>query len=258
MNRSRRDVLEAGAGLLATAGVAGCVEKRVTRRTTHASSSTHWVLTPDVGKTLSASAFSTYTDDMQDRYGDSGVWGLEAERPQDFQTAHVQRFVTNRRTPGEPGGTESSLVPDEVEPEAPLLITDACVASYAVGPDRYRYWLWAAVDANRDELVRDVRVDELSAGVRTQIGTLTDGAEPTTRNGRATVTLGGRPSGRFPLHGGSLDTTTNRGDGGAYTVEWRGDRDGTQSVNGVCEIERSGDHHFIWALSAGYRDEQTV
>lgn len=258
MNLSRRDALRAGAGLVATVGVAGCVEKRVTRRTTHASSSTHWALTPDVGTALSASAFSTYTDGMQDRYGDSGVWGLEAERPQDFETAYVQRFAMARRTPGDPGGTESSLVPDDVTPEAPLLITDASVAIYAVGDDRYRYWLWAAADANRDELVRDVRLDGLSSGIRTRSGALTDSAGPTTANSRATVTLGAPPSGRFPLHGGSLDSTMQRGDGGSYAVEWRGDLNGTQSVNGVCEVERNGSHDFFWALSAGYRYEQTV
>lgn len=257
MDLSRRDALRAAGGLLAAAGVAGCVEKRVTQRTTHAESSTHWALTPDVGTALSETAFSSYVDRMADRYGESGVWGIDGAGSERFETAYVQRFAMSRRTPGDPGGTEASLVPDDVTPEAPLLITDACVAIYDAGNDRHRYWLWAAADAARGELVRRVRLDTLSTGVRTRSGSLTDAAEPSTEEGSATVSLPEGPSVQFPLRDGSLDSRRDRGTGGSYRVGWRGDLHGLQSVNGVCEVERSDSHDFLWELSSGYRFDRT-
>ncbi|MEF8807964.1 hypothetical protein [Natronomonas sp.] len=260
MELSRRDALRAGSGLLAAAGLAGCIEQRVTRRETRLESSTNWALNPSVDRALDADAFSTYVDDMADRYGDNGVWGLEAEQPEDLETAYTQRLVVSRETPGQPGGTESSLDPDEVDPDAPLLIVDASVAAYAVGENRYRYWLWAAADGGDDRLVRDVTLSSLSASVSLRDGVLTDAASTSRSDGEVEVSLGSPPSGRFPLNGttSGIDTNSERREGGFYDVEWAGSVDGVQSVNGVCEEERQGDHDFFWSVGGSYSLDERV
>lgn len=260
MKLSRRDALRAGGGLLATAGFAGCIEQRVTERETRLETSANWALNPSVERSLDADAFSTYADEMADRYGDSGVWGLEAERPDDFQTAYVQRLVVSRETPGQPGGTESSLEPDEVDPDAPLLIADACVAVYEVGQNRYRYWLWTAADGGEDRLVRDVSLSNLSASVSLRNGVLADAAPISSDGGEASVSLGAPPSGRFPLNGttSTIEASSERRENGFYEVDWNGSVDGVQSVNGVCEEERSGSHDFFWSIGGGYALDQQV
>jgi hypothetical protein len=260
MKLSRRDALRAGGGLLAAAGLAGCIEQRVTRRETRLTSSTNWALNPAVEQSLDAETFGTYTDDMADRHGDSGVWGLEAEQPDDLETAYVQRMVVSRETPGQPGGTESSLDPESVDPDAPLLIVDASVAVYAVGENRYRYWLWAAADGGDDRLVRDISLSTLSASISLRDGTLTDAATVSQSDGEGEVTLGSPPSGRFPLKEttSAIETNSERREGGFYDVEWSGSVDGVQSVNGVCEEERQGEHDFFWSVGGGYTLEERV
>jgi hypothetical protein len=262
MNRklSRRDALRAGVGVLAAGGLAGCIERRVTQRETRLETSTNWALTPAVDRSLGAEAFSTYADDMADRYGDSGVWGLETERPEDFERAYVQRLTVSQETPGQPGGTEASLDPESVSPDAPLLIADACVAMYAVGEGRYRYWLWAAADGGDDRLVRDVSLSTLSARVSLRNGILADAASVSTADGEASVSLGSPPSGRFPLNEttSGVEANSERQQNGYYGVDWRGSVGGAQSINGVCEEERDGDHDFFWTLGAGYTLDQEV
>lgn len=260
MNLSRRDALRAGGGLLAAAGLAGCIEQRVTRRETRLESSTNWALNPSVDRALDADAFSTYVDDMADRYSDNGVWGLEAEQPEDFETAYTQRLVVSRETPGQPGGTDSSLDPEDVDPDAPLLIVDASVTAYAVGENRYRYWLWAAADGGDNRLVRDVTLSNLSASVSLRDGVLTDAATISRSDDVVEMTLGSPPSGRFPLNGttSGIDASSERREGGFYDVEWSGSADGIQSVNGVCEEERQGDHDFFWSVGGAYSLDQRV
>jgi hypothetical protein len=259
MELSRRDALRAGGGLLA-AGLAGCIEQRVTRRETSVEVDTTWTLTPTVGGNLSRTAFDDYVDRMADRYGDSGVWGIESEQPDEFETAYVQRLAASRETPGQPGGSESSLDPGVVDPDAPLLFADACVAVYSIGDDRYRYWLWVAADGNDDRLVRDVDVSILSGSLSFRDGTVADTAQASQSDGEATVSLSGPPSGRFPLNETtrSIDTNNERGDNGSYFVDWNGSVDGIQSINGVCEEQRSGDYDFFWNIAAGYSFDEQV
>lgn len=262
MEFTRRDALRAGGGLLAAAGAgfAGCVEQRVTREETRFEESTVWTVTPeDATAALSQSAFENYTDRMQEQYGDSGVWGLETERPDSFETAYVQRVALSRETPGSPVDSDVSLVPDDVDPEAPLLVGNACVSMYDLGDGRHRYWLWIAADAAEDRLARDLRLDSLGIGVRLQDTSLADAAEPSVSDGEASVGIGsGGPAGSFPLRGGDLESTVVRDEGGAYETEWSGDLNGRQSINGVCEEQRSGEYDFFWTSSLGYRFDRTV
>lgn len=259
MERSRRDVLRAGGAAVAAVAAAGCIEERVTRRETRARDTNTWSLSPDeAGAALGADAFGEYTDRMADRYGDGGVWGLGTERPEGFEEAYVQRYAIVRETPGSPTRSEFSLVPDEVDPEAPVLIADAAVARYAVGEGRYRYWLWAAADPTDDRLVRDVDLTTLSTGLRLRRGNLVDAASPSVAEGEASVGLSSPPSGRFPVAGGSLGTTTRRGAEGIYAPEWTGELAARQSVAGVCETEREGAYDLAWTLSLGYGFEGTV
>jgi hypothetical protein len=259
MELSRRDALRAGGGILAGTGVAGCVEERVTNERTRVDSSGVWALSPETADaSLDRDAFENYVGRMESKYGDSGVWGLDAETAEDFAVAYVQRLAITRETPGDPGGTETSLEPDDIDPEAPLLVTNACVAVYEPADGRRRYWLWAAADATEGRLVRDVRVSELGATLRLREGILADAAEPSVDGEEVSVGLGSPPSGTFPLRGGRLRNTRVTGERGIYGVEWDGDLDGVQSVNGVCEEETTGEYRFFWETSLGYSYEEAV
>ena len=259
MKLSRRDALRAGSGILAGVGVAGCVEERVTNERTRVDSNGVWAISPETADAaLDRQAFENYTERMNSKYGDSGVWGLDAETAENFEVAYVQRTAITRETPGDPGGTETSLVPEDVDPEAPLLVTNACVAVYDSGDGRRRYWLWAATDATEGRLVRDVRASELAATIRFREGILTDAAEPSVDGESASVSLGSPPSGSFPLRSGSVRSTRITGESGVYGVGWDGELDGVQSINGVCEEETAGDYRFFWEVSLGYSYEETV
>ena len=259
MELSRRDALRAGGGLLLGASVAGCVEERVTSERTRVSSGSVWAISPETADdSLDRNAFENYVERMNSKYGDSGVWGLDAEAADAFSVAYVQRTAITRETPGDPGGTETSLDPEDVDPDAPLLVANACVAVYDLDDGRRRYWLWAAADATEGRLVQDVRMSELAATVRLREGVLADAAEPAVDDGEASVDLGSPPSGTFPLHDGSLQSTRITGEDGIYGVEWDGELDGVQSINGVCEEETTGEYRFFWETSLGYSYEETA
>lgn len=258
MERSRRDVLRVG-GALAAVGLAGCIEERVTRRETRATDNSAWSLSSgDEDVALDADSFENYVERMADQYDESGVWGVEAESPDAFDLAYVQRYAITRETPGSPTDSEFSLVPEAVDPEAPVLIADSCLARYDLGDDRYRYWLWTAADPTDGRLVRDVNLTRLSSGIRLRNGALVDAASPSASGSEATVGLDTPPSGRFPLRGGRLDATTVRGAEGSSTVTWSGELDAPQSLNGVCEVERPGEYDLSWTTSLGYSFEDIV
>jgi hypothetical protein len=259
MELSRRDALRAGGGLLAGISTAGCIQERVTNERTRVESGGVWAISPETaGASLDREAFESYVGRMESKYGDSGVWGLDAEAADAFEVAYVQRLAITRETPGDPGGTETSLDPEDVDPEAPLLVTNACVAAYRPGDGRRRYWLWTATDATEGRLVRDVRVSELGVTLRLREGVLTDAAEPSVDGEAASVGLGSPPSGTFPLRDGSLGSTRITGENGIYGVTWDGELDGVQSINGVCEEEATGEYSFFWETSLGYSYEETV
>lgn len=259
MKLSRRDALRAGSGIFAGLGVAGCIEERVTNERTRVGSNGIWAISPETADAaLDREAFENYAERMNSKYGDSGVWGLDAEPPDAFEVAYVQRTAVTRETPGDPGGTETSLVPEDVDPEAPLLVANACVAVYGSGDGRRRYWLWAATDATEGRLVQDVLASELAATIRLREGVLTDAAEPSIDDGTVSVSLGSPPSGSFPLRAGTVRSTRITGESGVYGIEWDGKLDGVQSVNGVCEEETAGDYRFFWEISLGYSYEETV
>lgn len=259
MDLSRRDVLRAGGGMLAGLSVAGCVEERVTNQRTQVETSSVWSISQElIEDSLARQPFENYTDQMKSKYGDSGVWGLDAEENENFETAYVQRLAITRETPGDPGGTEVSLDPDDVDPDAPLLVSNGCVSIYDLGDGRRRYWLWAAADATEGRLVQDIEVSEISAGIRLREGVLVDAADPSVDGEEATVNLGTPPTGTFPLHDGTLQSTRITGEEGVYTVGWGGELEGIQSVNGVCEEETPGDYRFFWDTSLGYSHEETV
>jgi hypothetical protein len=255
MRLSRRDALRAGGGLLATAGAAGCVERRVTRRETRVRDSLTWALTPQIGTALGPAEFESYVADRADDYEDSGVWGLAGEPADGFEVAYVQRLGIP-----EDGTGEASLDPEGVDIDAPLLVADAAVASYRVGDGRYRYWLWLAADGTADRLTRDVDVSVLSTRVSLREGSLADAAQVSGTGEEATASLDSPPQARFPLADGTddLESTVESGEGGSYAVEWRGGVQGVQSVNGVCEEQRGGAHDFRWQITAGFERTEQV
>jgi hypothetical protein len=259
MDLSRRDALRAGSGILAGLSVAGCVEERVTSQRTQVETSSVWSISSELAEdSLTRQPFESYTEQMESKYGDSGVWGLDAEESENFETAYVQRLAITRETPGDPGGTEVSLDPDDVDPDAPLLVSNACVAIYDLGDGRRRYWLWAAADATEGRLVQDISVSDISVGIRLREGVLVDAADPSIDGEEATVDLGTPPTGTFPLRDGTLQSTRITGENGVYAVEWNGELEGIQSVNGVCEADSPDDYRFLWDASLGYSYEETV
>lgn len=258
MKLSRRDALRTAGGL-ALVGLAGCVEERVTERETRIRDRTISTLSPQTeALALSREEFDDYVDTMADRYGDGGVWGAEADRGQGFERAYVQRHAITHETARNPTERELSFGTEAFQPDAPILIADACLAMYDLGDGRHRYWLWTAADSTDARLVGDATVDTLSIGVRSRNGILADAVEPVVEDGRATVDLGSTPSGTFPLEDGTIETTAVLGEGGEYAVTWQGDREGVQSINGVLEEERPDEYDLFWTTSLGYRTEETV
>lgn len=259
MELSRRDAIRAGGALLATAA-SGCIEERVTTRETRDTDGTTWALNPDVGLDIGPEEFQDYVGTMEDRYGEAGVWGLDGRAHDGFDGAYVQRLALTRQTTDDPGGRHASLVPEEVDPEAPMLVADACVAVYDLGDDRYRYWLWVAADGGDSRLVRDVSVVDLGLRVTLRNGVLADAAQLTGTSGEAQATLGSPPSGSFPLGEGTsaLDSNSELAENGFYAVDWNGEVEGVQSINAVYEEERTGEHDFFWTVAAGYSYERTL
>lgn len=258
MKLSRRDALRTAGGL-ALAGLAGCVEERVTERETRITDRAISTLSPQTeDAALSSDEFDDYVDDMVDRYGDGGVWGSDADSGQGFERAYVQRHAITHDTARNPTERELVLGTDEFDPDAPILIADACLAMYDLGDGLYRYWLWTAADSADSRLVGNANVDTLSVGLRSRNGILADAVEPVVEDGRATVDLGAPPSGQFPIPEGSLNTTSVLGEEGVYAVMWNGDREGVQSINAVCEEERADEYDLFWSTSLGYRTEETV
>ncbi len=259
MGYSRRAALTAAGGLVATAGFAGCIEERVTDRETHVTSNSVWPLTPAAeSAVLEADAFEAYTEQMADRYGDNGVWGSGTDRPDSFTAAYVQRHAITEAASSGVGHSETSLDPTSVDPDAPLLVADACVAGFDIGDDRRRYWLWAAANADADQLVRDISLEYIATGLDFQDGTLVDGAVPSVTDDAVSIDLETPPAGGYPLNDGRVDSSVAASGAGAYTVSWRGTHGGIQSVNGVCEEDRQDTYNFHWTLNLGYTTQQSV
>ncbi len=260
MDLSRRAALRAGGALIAGGALAGCVERRVTRRETNVESSTTWALTPATGNELDADAFASYVDDMTTEYGDSGVWGLGDPVDADFETAYVQRLPIVREASGQPGGAEPTLEPDELDRAGTFPVVDAAIARYRLGDGGYRYWLWAAVDVRAETFAGDAPATVLSAGVFLRNGSMVETGAVARDDGAATVDLPAGTAGRFPLTEttDSIGTGERTGEGGHYVVEWTGEIDGVQSVNGVCEVARDGGYDLGWSLGGGYRRVQRV
>jgi len=258
MELSRRDVLRAGAGLVAGGAVAGCVERRVTKVETDVAASTTWALSPSTGDELDATGFESYVDEMDTEYGDSGVWGGNAAASDGFVTAYVQRLPVVRESSGQPGGAEPTLRPNDIDRNATgFPVVDAAVALYdADGTDRY--WLWAAVDVRQETFAGDAPATDLSAGVSLRNGTVTQTGDVSADGGTARVTLDGGTERRFPLDESTSDVGTDErtGEAGYYVVEWTGSADGVQSINGVVEADREGDYDVGWSVGTAYRRVQ--
>ena len=261
MKLSRRDALRAAGGLLAGGAVAGCVERRVTRRETNVESSTTWALTPATGGALDAAAFDAYIDEMETEYGDSGVRGQGGPPDGTFETAHVQRLPVVRESSGQPGGAEPTLRPDDIDRNATAFpVVDAAVSRYALDDGGVRYWLWAAVDVREETYAGDAPATVLSAGVSLRSGSVAETGDVSPAEETATVDLTGETVRRFPLAAATTDVGTGdrTGEGGYYVVEWTGEVDGVQSVNGVCELEAGGSHDLAWSVGGGYKRVQRL
>jgi hypothetical protein len=246
MELSRRDALRASCGLVATAGVAGCIEQRVTSREIRVENGATWALTPEVGEAvaLDADGVETYVEGMADRYGDGrglgdrrraagrlrdGLRPATRRLPGDAGTARRRR-VRARSRRGRPGGAASDR--------------RAAVAVYEVDDGR---------------LVRDVEVS-----VSRRASRFARDRSPTRRRSPPPAT---RPASRLtprrPV--GSRWGADRHRRGRKRSRRGRDVRrrlggcvDGVQSINGVCEEERTGDHDFFWSVTAGYAVTERV
>lgn len=260
MDLSRRDALRAGGGLLVGGALAGCVERRVTRRETNVESSTTWSLRPSTGDDLDAEAFDAYVDEMETVYGDSGVWGLEGPEDATFETAYATRLPVVRESSGQPGGAEPTLTPDDIDRASGFPVVDAAVSLYDVGNGRRRYRLWAAIDVRDETYGPDVNASVLSSGVSLRSGTVVATGAVARNEGVATVDFDGETVTRFPLKETTdgIGTGDRTEDGGYYVVEWTGGVDGVQSVNGVCEVATDGEYDVHWNVGGGYQRVERV
>lgn len=260
MDLSRRDALRAGAGLVAGGALAGCVERRVTRRETNVDSSTTWTLTPGTGAALDADEFDAYVDEMESVYGESGVWGLGDAENAEFETAYAQRLPVVRESSGQPGGAQPSLSPDDIDRASNFPVVDAAVSMYRLDDGVARYWLWAAIDVRNETFARDAAARVLSTGVSVRDSTVTTTASLIRDDDAAIVDHDGQTVRRFPLGEttNSIGTDDRTELDGYYVAEWRGSVDGIQSLNGFCEVDRTGDYDVSWTVGGGYRVVERV
>ena len=256
MEISRRDALRCGGGLVAGAVVAGCVERRVTRREDSVRSSTTWGLEADAEDSLDESAFEAYVSDMSDIYGEGGVWGTGSVPDAAFQRAYVQRLPITRDASDRPGGAQPTLVPDEIDRTDSYPIVDAAVSVYRNDDGIHQYWLWAAVDVRNETFAMDVDATVLSSGVSIRGGEVLSTASVSREDGGedGVVTLDDETVVRFPLEEStdSVGIQEQTDAEGYYAIEWNGAVGGTQSVNGAFEVGREGGGAFRWSVAGGY------
>lgn len=246
MKLSRRRALQVTGGLIA-GGLAGCVERRVTERRTRIDRSTSWQLSPQSDAERDEDAFESYVEEMEGRYGESGVWGIESDRRGEFVAAFTHQFAPE--TPRPDDTAAATLDPQPVDSEAAAFVQDACVAIYRTDDDRYRHWLWVAASTDQRPGL-ELDLVNLTAGVRLTAGDLQDGAAFTAGDGESVVSLADGQAGRFPRVGGTVESDTDL-ETDRYLVTWNGSREGAQSVNGICEERRTGEYGLVWDLSVG-------
>jgi hypothetical protein len=147
-------------------------------------------------------------------------------------------------------------------------VVDAAVAAYTApegdgsGEERYQLWLWAAGRLTGGEgggaLTRTSALRRLEVGVTldgdgAEMGPYTPGSDLTegpASIGPSAMGIGG-PSTSFPIHSGTVRVAPERTsfDENAVAVQWRGDTDRTQSVNGTCAASWAADSGPSFDLS---------
>ena len=223
-------------------------------------------ITPDTSG-LSEKEFNVYVEKMKQKYGDAGVFGIEpnvsikGEYPNHCTNLHYINAWTKHLEVKDDSGTV-------------LASSDNSVALYKLdttdelGREHYYYWQWSSAqnreDTNAlgdDSNLRDFwnKVTLKSSSYDLLIyypdSDITQHGVPITVNLGATyngVTCG--ISGQFVLNEDKVRPKPGEcqvGSKGKYTVEWIGDYEGCQAINGACEERRpdGSSRNFNWKVS---------
>jgi hypothetical protein len=221
-------------------------------------------ITPDTPG-LSEKEFNVYVDKMKQKYGDAGVFGIEpnvtikGEYLGHYTNLHYVNAWTEHLEVKDDSGTV-------------LASSNNSVALYKLdttdelGREHYYYWQWSSAQNREDTnylgdasnlrnfwnkvtlnsssydlLIYSPDTDITQRGVPITVYLLGDG-----------VTCG--ISGQFVLNEGKVRPKPGEcqvGSKGKYTVEWIGDYEGCQAINGVCEERRpyGSSENFNWKIS---------
>ena len=215
---------------------------------------------------LSREEFEAYVEEMRRNYGDAGVWGIEPEAGVLGQLlGHTENihYINSWPEHLEVKNNEGVV----------LASSDNLVALYKLdvtdeqGREHYFYWHWSAAqnrentglggdDSNLRDFWNKVKLDESSYDLLTY-----DPDSDITGNEKTvTVSIGVEYqgvhcgiSGDFILHQDKVRPKPGEcqvGSAGKYTVEWTGNYEGAQSINGACEERRpyGSDYHFTWTV----------
>lgn len=256
-DRTRRQFLRRAGGaaaassLVATAGCLGGVRDELAAPPTAIGGTT-----ATVGTALSREAFDASVERQRTRYGDHGVWGIGSEPDHDLEFVGAWTRRVGLDTDGDPR-------PDPDSTDGLRAVADAVAVAYEI-PDReaaekrqYQLWLWAAgrlvADADGGALAATPGLRRVEVGVEldgsgAEMGPYAPGSDRSDGPiavGPATPGVDG-PAASVPIDAGEIRVVPERTgfDQNAYAAQWRGDHDGSQSVNATCEAAWDGDPSF--------------
>ncbi|MFB6136669.1 MAG: hypothetical protein ABEJ04_07900 [Halobacteriaceae archaeon] len=174
------------------------------------------------GTPLTAEGFRDYARDRREAYGDDGVWGVAGRPPPSLDPLgfvgawHAEAVLAD-------GGS-------------PPAASDLAAALYrhprAMGADsRYRLWSWVAARPEDDARLSGLSLTfDLPGDQRVLRGA----PRGTRTDSPVAVALESNPPVEFPLHAGEVRRVDPAE--AEFRVVWAGERDGVQSLHGVCEF----------------------
>ncbi|ABE52639.1 hypothetical protein [Methanococcoides burtonii] len=220
-------------------------------------------ITPDTPG-LSEKDFEDYVEKMKQKYGEAGVFGIEPEisvkvsNPDNMENIHYINSWTEYLEVKDSNGIV-------------MASSDNLVALYKLdktdelGREHYYYWHWSSAqnrenteplgdDSNLRNFWNKVKLDNSNYDLLVY----SPDADIIGDEDIVTVSLGAvyqgvscAISGDFILHQDKVRPKPGEcqvGSAGKYTVEWIGNYEGSQSVNGACEERRpyGAGYDFVW------------
>ncbi|KXS37047.1 MAG: hypothetical protein AWU58_2142 [Methanohalophilus sp. T328-1] len=213
---------------------------------------------------LSEKEFEVYVDKMKQKYGDAGVFGIEPEvglknsLPYDKENIqYVNSWTEHLEVKNSNGVVMAS--------------SDNLVALYKLdktdelGREHYYYWQWSSAqnrenteplgdDSNLRDFCNKVNIGNSNYDLivySPDADIIGDEEVVTVNLGAVYQGVNCGISGDFVLHQDKVRPKPGEcqiGNAGKYTVEWVGNYEGSQSINGACEERRpyGSPYDFVW------------